>query len=43
VKARLAMQAADPIASSPEQFDALIKSEVTKWVQVVKENRLKVD
>lgn len=43
VKARLATQAADPIASSPEQFDAFIKSEVAKWAKVVKENRLKVD
>jgi len=43
VKARLAMQAADPVGSSPEQFDAFIKSEIAKWAKVVKENRLKVD
>ena len=43
VKARLAMQGADPIGSSPEQFDAFIKSEIAKWAKVVKENRLKVD
>lgn len=43
VKARLAMQAADPIGSPPEQFDAFIKSEVAKWAKVVKENGLKVD
>ena len=43
VKARLATQAADPVGSSPEQFDAFIKSEIAKWAKVVKENRLKVD
>jgi len=43
VKARLAMQGADPIGSSPEQFDAFIKSEIAKWAKVVKENGLKVD
>jgi len=43
VKARLAMQAADPVGSSPGQFDAFIKSEIAKWAKVVKENGLKVD
>jgi len=43
VKARLAMQGADPVGSSPEKFDAFIKSEIAKWAKVVKENRLKVD
>lgn len=43
VKARLAMQGADPIGSSPETFDAFIKSEIAKWAKVVKENGLKVD
>ena len=43
VKARLASQAADPVGSSPEQFDAFIKSEIAKWAKVVKENRLKID
>lgn len=43
VKARLAMQAADPIGSPPEQFDAFIKAEIAKWAKVVKENGLKVD
>lgn len=43
VKARLAMQGADPVGSSPETFDAFIKSEIAKWAKVVKENGLKVD
>lgn len=43
VKARLATQAADPVGSSPEQFDAFIKSEIAKWAKVVKDNGLKVD
>lgn len=43
VKGRLEVQAADPIGSSPEQFDAFIKSEIAKWAKVVKEGGLKVD
>jgi tripartite-type tricarboxylate transporter receptor subunit TctC len=37
------MQGADPVGSSPEKFDAFIKSEIAKWAKVVKENGLKVD
>jgi tripartite-type tricarboxylate transporter receptor subunit TctC len=43
VKARLAMQGAEPVGNSPEEFDAFIKSEIAKWAKVVKENGLKVD
>jgi tripartite-type tricarboxylate transporter receptor subunit TctC len=43
VKSRLATQGADPIGSTPDQFDAFIKSEIAKWTKVVKENGLKVD
>lgn len=43
VRARLEAQAADPVASPPDRFDAFIKSEIAKWSKVVKENGLKVD
>jgi tripartite-type tricarboxylate transporter receptor subunit TctC len=43
VKSRLATQGADPVGSTPDQFDAFIKSEIAKWTKVVKENSLKVD
>ena len=42
-RSRLATQGADPVASTPDQFDAFIKSEIAKWAKVVKENGLKVD
>jgi tripartite-type tricarboxylate transporter receptor subunit TctC len=34
---------AEPVGSAPEEFDALIKSEIAKWGKVVKESGLKVD
>jgi tripartite-type tricarboxylate transporter receptor subunit TctC len=43
VKTRLATQGADPIGSTPKEFDAFIKAEISKWAKVVKENGLKVD
>ena len=43
VKTRLATQGAEPVANTPEQFDAFIKAEIVKWGKVVKEAGLKVD
>jgi tripartite-type tricarboxylate transporter receptor subunit TctC len=43
VKARLESLDADPVATAPDQFDAFIKSEITKWARVVKAAHLKVD
>jgi tripartite-type tricarboxylate transporter receptor subunit TctC len=43
VKARLATQGAEPVGSTPQQFDAFIKTEIAKWAKVVKEKGLKVD
>jgi tripartite-type tricarboxylate transporter receptor subunit TctC len=31
------------VGNTPEQFDALIKSEIAKWAKVVKEAGIKVD
>lgn len=43
VRQRLLSQGAEPAGNSPEQFDALIKSEIKKWARVVKEAGLRVD
>jgi tripartite-type tricarboxylate transporter receptor subunit TctC len=43
VRTRLAALDADPVATTPDQFDAFIKAEIGKWARVVKEAKLKVD
>ena len=43
VKERLANLAADPIGSTPEAFEALIRSEIVKWEKVIRSAGLKVD
>jgi tripartite-type tricarboxylate transporter receptor subunit TctC len=37
VKERLASQGADPVGSSPEEYDAFVKSEIAKWQKVCKD------
>ena len=36
VRARIQKEGADPVASTPEQFDKRIRNEVAKWEKVVK-------
>ena len=43
VKTRLAALMAEPVASSPEQFGAFMKSELVKYEKVVKASGAKVD
>jgi tripartite-type tricarboxylate transporter receptor subunit TctC len=43
VSERLARLGAEPVGSTPEQFDAFIKTEIAKWAKVVQEAGLKVD
>ena len=43
VKERFSKLGAEPVGNAPEEFDALIKSEIAKWAKVVKEAGLKVD
>jgi len=43
VKDRLVRLGAEPVGSTPEAFDAFIKSEIAKWATVVKGAGLKVD
>jgi tripartite-type tricarboxylate transporter receptor subunit TctC len=43
MKAFFAQQGAEPAADSPEQFAALIKSEIAKYAKIVKQSGAKVD
>jgi tripartite-type tricarboxylate transporter receptor subunit TctC len=43
VATRLAADGSIPVASSPEQFNAHIKSEIAKWKKLVKEANLRLD
>ena len=39
----LSSQGAEPIASTPEQFGAFVKSEIDKWANLVKVAHMKMD
>ncbi len=43
VKQRLAALGFDPVANTPEEFAAYIKSEIAKWAKVIREANIKVE
>jgi tripartite-type tricarboxylate transporter receptor subunit TctC len=43
VQKRIELEGATTLGSTPEQFQALLKSDIVKWGQVVKESGAKVD
>jgi tripartite-type tricarboxylate transporter receptor subunit TctC len=43
VSATLLKSGAEPVGSTPAQFDAFYKAEVAKWAQVVKNANVKID
>lgn len=43
VKERFAPTDLDPVGSTPEQFGALVRSEVAKWAKVIKASGMKVE
>ena len=43
VKERLAALGFDPVANTPEEFSAYIRSEVNKWARVIREASIKIE
>jgi tripartite-type tricarboxylate transporter receptor subunit TctC len=43
VQKKLVELGAEPVANSPEEFAAFVKTEVVKWGDVVKKSGAKVD
>ena len=43
VRARLIEQTADPVASSPEELDRVVKTELRKWAEIVRSAKIKAD
>ncbi|MCC6534591.1 MAG: tripartite tricarboxylate transporter substrate binding protein [Burkholderiales bacterium] len=40
IQERMSSQGAEPVGSSPEQFDAFVRSEVTKWAKVIRDAKV---
>jgi tripartite-type tricarboxylate transporter receptor subunit TctC len=43
VRARLIEQTGDPVASSPEELERVVKSELKKWAEVIQAAKIRVD
>lgn len=43
VMAKLSSQGAEPVGSTPEEFTAFIRSEISKWAGVVKAAKMKIN
>ena len=43
LRQKLIEQTADPVASSPEELDRVVKTELRKWAEVIRSAKIKVD
>ncbi len=43
VKRKLVEQGADPVGSSPEELDRVVKSELRSWAQVIRDAGIKLE
>jgi tripartite-type tricarboxylate transporter receptor subunit TctC len=43
IRARLIEQTADPVASSPEELERVVKTELRKWAEVIRAAKIKAD
>ena len=43
VRTKLLAQEMEPVGSTPAEFGALVKSELTKWLKVIKVANVKID
>jgi tripartite-type tricarboxylate transporter receptor subunit TctC len=43
VRARLIEQTADPVASSPEELDRVVKTELKRWAEVIRAANIRAD
>jgi tripartite-type tricarboxylate transporter receptor subunit TctC len=43
VRAKLIEQTGDPVASSPEELDRVVKTELRKWAEVIRSAKIKID
>jgi tripartite-type tricarboxylate transporter receptor subunit TctC len=43
VHERMRVQGADPVGNRPEQFDALVKSEIAKWADIARQAGIRAE
>jgi tripartite-type tricarboxylate transporter receptor subunit TctC len=43
VQERMHVQGAQPVGNRPEEFDALIKSEISKWADIAKQAGIRAE
>jgi len=43
VKHKLLEQGGDPVGSTPEELDRVVKGELRKWAEVIRDAKIKMD
>jgi tripartite-type tricarboxylate transporter receptor subunit TctC len=43
VRAKLIEQTADPVASSPQELERVVKTELAKWAELIRSAKIKAD